>query len=76
MTSYLFRNKDTGEIRRGVSFSLASAARRAGIDVPYRQKLPEPWMPWECWQSPTECIWHVVDDGTKEADFVAGPRPE
>jgi hypothetical protein len=70
MTNYLFRNKQTGEIRRGVSFSLNSAARLAGLDVPYHSTLPEPWMPWEHWESPTKCVWHYTEQG----ECIAGPR--
>jgi hypothetical protein len=63
MCNFLFFNKETKEIRRAASFSLNSAARLADIPVEYRGKLPEPWMPWECWESPTECLWHCTVDG-------------
>lgn len=69
--NFLFKNTLTGEVRRGSSFSLNSAARLAGIDVPFRGKLPEPWTPWECWEAPDRCIWHYTDAG----ECVTGPRP-
>lgn len=70
MTNFLFRNRVTGEIRRGVSFSLNSAARLAGIDIPYRGAMPEPWMPWEYWDAPNNCVWHYTEDG----QCMNGPR--
>lgn len=43
MNRYTFRNRETGEIRAGVSNSRNNAARSLEIDVPDRGKLPEPW---------------------------------
>jgi hypothetical protein len=70
MCNFIFRNRDTGETRRAASFSLNSAARLAGLDVPHRGALPEPWQPWECWDAPTVCLWHYTEAG----DCISGPR--
>jgi hypothetical protein len=71
MTSYLFRNRLTGEIRRGASFPLNSAARLVGIDVLLQGGLPDPWQPWEHWDAFGNCVWHYTETG----DCVPGPRP-
>lgn len=79
MCNFLFKNGETGEIRRAASFSLNSAARLIGLNVPYgragirpgrNHSLPDPWIPWECWETPEECLWHY----TPEGDCVSGPR--
>lgn len=61
MFNYVFRNTKTGEIRRAASFYRNSAARLAGLDVPFRGSLPKPWALWECWESPTKCLWAHAD---------------
>ena len=46
--TYTFVNETTGEIRNGAAYSLNEAARQCGINVSYRDKLPEPWKAKEC----------------------------
>jgi len=45
--TYVFRNKETGEVRRQSSFASNPAARLAGIEVSFRGKLPESWILFE-----------------------------
>ena len=59
---FVFRNRNTGELRQTTSYSQNSAARLAGIDVPHCGQLLLPWEPWECWDGDT-CVWHYGDDG-------------
>lgn len=68
--TFVFRNKDTGEIRRAMGDTLNVAARHAAIPVEFRDQLPEPWMPWSCWNG-DDCQWHFTEDGSRNF----GPRP-
>jgi len=64
MYRFVFKNKDTGELREGVGNSLNLAARKAGINREFGEPFPEPWTPWEMWEMwSKECVWHYTDNG-------------
>jgi len=67
---YVFHNTKTGGLVEAEGYSLNSAARKIGINVPVQGKLPKPVLVWECWDE-AKCIWHVTEDGKIEP----GPRP-
>jgi hypothetical protein len=70
---YVFRNSQTGELRRSAAHALVPAARAVGITVTLKlgQWDITPWMRWECWQG-RKCIWHYDDAGK----VTSGPRGE
>lgn len=54
---YKFRNEETGETAQAESHSLNTAARKLGIDVPYRGKLPQPWTALACHTLSGTLVW-------------------
>ena len=53
---FYFLNAETGEERSAAGYSLNVAANNAGIAVPYRGKLPQPWYAVECREG-DEVLW-------------------
>jgi hypothetical protein len=65
MPTYMFRNVETGEIRRATAH--AQNAARDMIPDAYDKSV---WPKWECWEG-GQCVWHCTEDGI----LHNGPRP-
>lgn len=66
---FIFRNRDTLELRHAIGSTRNAAAQALGWEVYYGDDLPAPWGMWEAWQG-DECLWHYTEAG----DCMAGPR--